>query len=88
MHSLTLLKILLSHKWVTLSIALFTTQSWTITSVSGSSKQNHHTLYTLQLCLHDHQSPPRNFHQFLNSFFFLAGRKFLIFHPWLVPFSC
>jgi len=30
-----LLKILSSHKWVTLGIALFTTQSWAITSVSG-----------------------------------------------------
>jgi len=32
-----LLKILSSHEWVTLGIALFTTQSWAITSVSGKA---------------------------------------------------
>jgi len=31
------LKILSSHEWVTLGIALFTTQSWAITSVSGKA---------------------------------------------------
>jgi len=30
-------KILSLHKWVTLGIALFTTQSWAITSVSGKA---------------------------------------------------
>jgi len=33
-----MLKILLSHEWVTLGIALFTTQSWGITSVSGKAQ--------------------------------------------------
>ena len=31
------LKILFSHEWVTLGIALFTTRSWAITSVSGKA---------------------------------------------------
>jgi len=33
-----LLKILSSHEWVTLGIALFTTQSWAIISVSGKAQ--------------------------------------------------
>ena len=33
-----MLKILSSHEWVTLGIALFTTQSWAITSVSGKAQ--------------------------------------------------
>ena len=33
-----MLKILSSHEWVTLGIALFTTQSWAITSESGQAE--------------------------------------------------
>jgi len=35
---MAMLKILFSHKWVTLGFALFTTQSWAITSVSGQAE--------------------------------------------------
>jgi len=33
-----LLKILSSHEWVTLGFALFTTQSWAITTVGGKAQ--------------------------------------------------
>jgi len=36
-EDLGLLKILFSHEWVTLGIALFKTRSWAITSVSGKA---------------------------------------------------
>ena len=38
LHLRKMLKILSSHEWVTLGTALFTTQSWAITSVNGQAE--------------------------------------------------